>query len=64
MWQAHDCGRTDIKLDGDGRPHLLETNTLPGLTPASLMPKAAAAAGVSFEALIDQLIGHAISRGR
>jgi len=66
--QAHlalDCrdySRTDIKLSEDGRPYLLETNTLPGLTPASLMPKAAAACGLTFEALIEALITRAASR--
>lgn len=52
---CRDYSRTDIKLDGAGAPRLLETNTLPGLTAASLMPKAAAAAGMSFDALIAHL---------
>ncbi|MDP6944960.1 MAG: D-alanine--D-alanine ligase, partial [Myxococcota bacterium] len=40
--RCRDYSRTDIKLDSTGRPRLMETNTLPGLTSASLMPKAAA----------------------
>jgi D-alanine-D-alanine ligase len=66
--QAHlalacrDYSRTDIKLCADGRPVLLETNTLPGLTPASLMPKAAEVAGLSFDALIEALVLRAASR--
>jgi D-alanine-D-alanine ligase len=41
--------------DGDG-PQLLETNTLPGMTPTSLLPKAAAAVGLSFEDLVSELV--------
>ena len=40
--------RMDFIVDGDGRVWCLEANTLPGLTPASLMPKEAAAAGLSY----------------
>jgi D-alanine-D-alanine ligase len=59
---CRDYSRTDIKLGADGRPYLLETNTLPGLTPASLMPKAALAAGLSFDAMIEALVQRALSR--
>ncbi len=68
--QAHealgcrDYSRTDIKLGSDGRPYLLETNTLPGLTSASLMPKSASAAGIPFDRLIETLVERALSRGR
>jgi D-alanine-D-alanine ligase len=55
--------RTDFKCDGEGRPLLLETNTLPGLTPLSLLPKAAAAGGLSFEALVDRLVRLALRDG-
>lgn len=48
--------RTDLMLDAEGEPRLLETNTLPGLTPASLMPKATAAVGMSFPALVERLL--------
>ncbi|MCB9729005.1 MAG: D-alanine--D-alanine ligase [Deltaproteobacteria bacterium] len=61
---CRDYSRTDIKLDAAGRPHLLETNTLPGLTAASLMPKAAAAAGLGFDALIAHLCDRAFARRR
>ena len=47
--------RTDFKLDAAGDVFVLETNTLPGLTPASLFPKASAAAGLTFPELIDRL---------
>jgi D-alanine-D-alanine ligase len=53
--------RTDVILRRDGQPFLLETNTLPGLTPASLLPKAAAAHGLSYEALLVHLISVAMA---
>lgn len=59
---CRDYSRTDIKLDAAGRPRLLETNTLPGLTAASLMPKAAAADQMSFDALIAHLCDLAAAR--
>ncbi|MDO9082298.1 MAG: D-alanine--D-alanine ligase, partial [Humidesulfovibrio sp.] len=34
----------------------LETNTLPGMTPTSLLPKAASAVGLTFEALVAELV--------
>jgi len=48
--------RTDFRVDHDGNPFVLETNTLPGLTPASLLPKSAAVAGLSFPQLIARLV--------
>ena len=40
--------RTDFLLDADGRAWCLEINTLPGMTPASLFPKEAAAYGLTY----------------
>ena len=40
----------------------LEVNSLPGLTPVSLVPDACAAVGIGFEALIDRLVGYALAR--
>lgn len=40
----------------DGEAYILEVNTLPGLTSASLLPKAAAAAGLTFGRLLDNII--------
>ncbi len=48
--------RTDQILRPDGSLVLLETNTLPGLTPASLLPKAAGAVDLSYSALLDRVI--------
>lgn len=47
--------RIDFRLDEAGGFWCLEANTLPGLTSASLFPKGAAAAGISFPALADRL---------
>jgi len=40
--------RVDVLLDEDNRPFVLEANTIPGMTETSLLPKAAAAAGIAF----------------
>jgi len=44
--------RTDWRLDPEGRVFCLEVNTVPGMTATSLVPKAAAAAGMDFSALL------------
>jgi D-alanine-D-alanine ligase len=54
--------RSDFIVTADHRPYLLEINALPGLTPVSLVPDACAAVGISFEALIDRLVGYARAR--
>lgn len=43
--------RVDVLLDNDNKPFVLEANTIPGMTETSLLPKAAAAAGIHFPAL-------------
>jgi D-alanine-D-alanine ligase len=43
--------RVDVLLDEQNRPFVLEANTIPGMTETSLLPKAAAAAGISFPKL-------------
>jgi len=40
--------RVDIMVDAEGKPHVLEVNTLPGMTDLSLLPKAGRAAGIDF----------------
>jgi D-alanine-D-alanine ligase len=54
--------RSDFILADDGVFHILETNTLPGFTANSLLPKAAAAAGLDFSALLDELIRLALEK--
>ena len=48
--------RVDFILDAAGRAWCLEVNTLPGMTPASLIPKAAAAEGLSYGALCEKIV--------
>jgi D-alanine-D-alanine ligase len=43
--------RVDVLLDSQNRPYVLEANTIPGMTETSLLPKSAAAAGISFPEL-------------
>jgi D-alanine-D-alanine ligase len=43
--------RVDVLLDSQNRPFVLEANTIPGMTETSLLPKAAAATGISFPEL-------------
>lgn len=52
-------GRTDIIFDGK-TPWVLEVNTLPGLTETSLLPQAAAKAGISFPELVTLMIKDAL----
>jgi D-alanine-D-alanine ligase len=51
--------RIDFRLDPAGEPYCLEANTLPGMTPTSLIPQAAAAAGVLFPALCARIVDEA-----
>jgi D-alanine-D-alanine ligase len=55
-------GRVDMIVDASGTPWLLEVNTVPGLTELSLLPDAARAAGISFDALCQRLVDHAVGR--
>lgn len=54
--------RTDFIVPEDGAPRFLELNTLPGLTAASLCPKAAAAAGIPFPELLRRLVRLALEK--
>jgi D-alanine-D-alanine ligase len=54
--QLRGCSRTDMIIREDGEIFLLETNTIPGMTPTSLLPQAAAQIGLDFSALLDRLI--------
>jgi D-alanine-D-alanine ligase len=48
--------RTDLMLDAAGQFHVLEVNTLPGMTATSLLPRAAATAGIPFEKLCETIV--------
>jgi D-alanine-D-alanine ligase len=59
---GRDYARVDVMLDEAGRPWVLEVNTLPGMTETSLLPKAAAAAGLGFAALCQRMVEMALRR--
>ncbi len=56
--------RTDLLLDSEGNFYALETNTIPGMTPTSLLPDAARVAGMDFTQLCIALIEDAIAYAR
>lgn len=57
--RCHGFARVDLILDRDDRPWVLELNTIPGLTDTSLAPRAAAAAGMEFDEMIERVLGYA-----
>jgi D-alanine-D-alanine ligase len=72
---CRDWSRIDVRLDGAGVPNIVEVNPLPGILPNaednSCLPKAAAAAGMSYDDLIQSCVlaaakrnGIRVSRGR
>lgn len=54
--------RIDFKVDQNGNIFCLEANTLPGMTPNSLFPKEAAAAGITYADLCDKIVTNGQSR--
>jgi len=63
---CRDWARIDVRLDGAGVPNVLEVNPLPGILPDpadnSCLPKAARAAGISYDELIQGCLRHAAER--
>ncbi len=59
---GRDYARVDVMVRADGRPVVLEVNTQPGMTETSLLPKAAAAAGIGYEQLCQRMIDLALKR--
>ncbi len=56
------CARIDFRMTPEGAFYCLEANTLPGMTETSLIPQAAAAAGVSFPELCDRIARLAVTK--
>jgi len=54
--------RIDFRLDQRGRPVFLEINTIPGMTPRSLLPMSAARAGIDYDFLTERILQSAITR--
>lgn len=59
---CRDVARADFIWGKDGKMYFIEMNTIPGMTPTSLVPEAAKASGMSFEKFLDQLISFALER--
>ena len=59
---GRDYARVDVMVCADGSPVVLEVNTLPGMTETSLLPKAAAVAGMNFAELCGRMV--ALARRR
>ncbi len=57
-----DYARFDYILDSDGVFWCLEANTLPGMTPTSLLPQEAAAIGIDYDSLCDKLANMALAK--
>lgn len=58
-WDAIGCrgvGRVDVLLDGANQPWVLELNTVPGMTPTSIVPKMAQERGWSFDELVVRML--------
>jgi D-alanine-D-alanine ligase len=53
--------RVDFRINEDGDPFVLEVNTVPGMTPTSLVPMAAKAKGVSYDQLVGRIVDMAVA---
>ncbi|MBK1693662.1 D-alanine--D-alanine ligase [Chromatium weissei] len=60
---ASGWGRVDFMVNAAGQPFLLEINTVPGMTDHSLVPMAARAAGIEFDALVKRILATSVTRG-
>ena len=59
---GRDYARVDVMVRSNGEPVVLEVNTLPGMTETSLLPKAAAAAGLNYAQLCQCMVDLALER--
>ncbi len=59
---GRDYARVDVMVRANGQPMVLEVNTLPGMTELSLLPKAAAAAGMNYAELCQRMVDLALAR--
>ena len=61
---GRDYSRVDVIVQPSSEPVVLEVNTLPGMTETSLLPKAAAAAGIGYAELCQRMVDLALARAR
>ncbi|WP_269540797.1 D-alanine--D-alanine ligase family protein [Cerasicoccus fimbriatus] len=59
---CRDFARLDFILTHDDQPFFLEINTIPGMTPTSLLPKSASCVGLGFQPLVRRMMEPAIAR--
>ena len=59
---GRDYARVDVMVRAGGEPVVLEVNTLPGMTETSLLPKAAAVAGLNYAQLCQRMVELALKR--
>ncbi|MGE0639382.1 MAG: D-alanine--D-alanine ligase [Thermoanaerobaculia bacterium] len=62
LLKLRDFSRVDFRLDAGGEPHVLEANTLPGMTATSLLPQSAAATGLTFGGLCAEICRLSLAR--
>src|SRR5262245_2874261 len=58
------AARVDFRITPRGRPYVLEINTVPGMTETSLLPMAAAQAGITYDELTERILESAVVRAR
>ena len=56
--------RVDFRLNEEDEPTILEVNTLPGMTPTSLVPMAAAAKGMTYDQLVARILELALAESK
>ncbi|HEU4685436.1 MAG TPA: D-alanine--D-alanine ligase [Nitrospira sp.] len=56
------AARVDFRITPRGRPYVLEINTVPGMTETSLLPMAAAKAGIEYDELTERILESAVAR--
>ena len=59
---AFSWGRVDLLMDEEGRPWLIELNTVPGMTDHSLVPMAAKAMGIDFDELVWRILAQTVEQ--
>lgn len=60
LFGCHGTARVDFRVDGEGRPVILEANPNPGIAPDAGLPAAAAEAGLTYADLIERIVTEAV----
>jgi D-alanine-D-alanine ligase len=56
------AARVDFRIHSNGRPYILELNTIPGMTERSLLPMAAAQQGMTYDDLVEAMLYAALPK--